>query len=136
MNLARPTPRERNKTTDLAKGYFVVLMVLYHTFNHSTQYQLGFRYLAFLPPSFILITGMMLIKVYATRYSGDVDRRLLHRGLKLILLLSVLNVTPRLMLPSARAKGLGRGYGRDQIASVFLVGDGYGVAFDVLLPIS
>jgi hypothetical protein len=111
-------------------------MVLYHTFNHSTQYQLGFRYLAFLPPTFILITGAMLTKVYGPRYCGDVDRRVLWRGFKLLLLFTTMNLALRLALPSAAGSGVLRGQGWQEVVSVFVVGGGYGVAFDVLLPIA
>ncbi len=137
MSPAESPPRTRLATLDLTKGWLVVLMVLYHTFNYSTQYELGFRYLAFLPPSFILITGMMLTQVYAPRYSrGEaVDRRLLVRGAKLVLLFTALNVALRLTLSSAHSGGLLRASVWDEVVSVFVVGNGYGVAFDVLLPI-
>src|SRR5688572_13891663 len=78
---------------DITKGILVVLMVVYHSLNYTNQYHLGFRYLSFLPPCFILITGFLLSTVYARRYEAG-DRRLVGRlvvrGVKLFTLFTCL----------------------------------------------
>ena len=79
----------------MTKGVLVVAMVIYHSFNYSTDYTLGFKYLPFLPPSFILITGFLISRLY---FKPEVARdltahgRLLLRGFRLLLLFTLLNV--------------------------------------------
>src|ERR1051325_5936996 len=64
----RSTPSTpRIDAIDMVKGVLVVFMVAYHSLNYSTRYQLAFQYMAFLPPSFILITGFLLSHVYSAR---------------------------------------------------------------------
>src|SRR5215813_10557683 len=90
----RRTPRQRIDALDMTKGVLVVAMVVYHSFNYSTDYALGFKYLPFLPPSFILITGFLISRLYftpeAARDSG-VYGRLLLRGFRLLFVFTVLN---------------------------------------------
>ena len=79
----------------MTKGVLVVFMVVYHSLNYTTQYFLAFRYMAFLPPSFILIVGFLLSSVYSVRYQSNdwrLHKRLLQRGLKLVLLFTLLNI--------------------------------------------
>ena len=81
---------------DWLKGALVVFMVIYHALNYSGDYTgWAFRLMAFLPPSFILITGLLLTNNYLARYRGtdpQLHQRLLARGAKLILLFVALNV--------------------------------------------
>ena len=63
MTLA-PATSGRLAAIDLTKGVLVVCMVIYHSLNYSAHRELAFKYLAFLPPSFILITGFLLSHVY------------------------------------------------------------------------
>ena len=41
----------------------VVCMVLYHSLDYSTELYLAFKYMSFLPPSFILITGFLMSRI-------------------------------------------------------------------------
>ena len=50
----------------MTKGVLVMAMVIYHSFNYSTDYTLGFKYLPFLPPSFILIAGFLISRLLLT----------------------------------------------------------------------
>jgi hypothetical protein len=80
---------------DWVKGALVVFMVVYHALGYSRLVGVSFRYLAFLPASFILIAGFLLTNSYLARYSvGDwrLHRRLVVRGFKLIVLFTVLNL--------------------------------------------
>ena len=61
---AAPSARPRIAALDMTKGVLVVAMVIYHSFNYSQDYSLGFRFLPFLPPSFILITGFLIARLY------------------------------------------------------------------------
>ena len=91
----RPGSRTRIEALDMTKGVLVVAMVIYHSFNYSTDYTLGFKYLPFVPPSFILITGFLISRLY---FKPEVARdltahgRLLLRGFRLLLLFTLLNV--------------------------------------------
>src|SRR5213596_2263625 len=85
----RPSSRQRIDALDMTKGVLVVAMVVYHSFNYSTDYTLGFKYLPFLPPSFILITGFLISRLYfEPKPASDpgVHGRLLLRGFRLLLL--------------------------------------------------
>jgi len=121
---------------DLAKGLLVVLMVFYHSLNYSSEYYLAFRYLSFLPPSFIFITGLLISVVYPARYgSGDprISRRLWIRGLKLLLLFTALNIGVQFLQPFPGDALL---HLCQHLDEVYLSGGSRIAAFDVLLPIA
>lgn len=81
---------------DFAKGSLVLIMVLYHWIN----YFIGdgwsyYRYLHFLTPSFILITGFLISNVYFARRNmngGALRMRLVTRGIKLLLIFLCANI--------------------------------------------
>jgi peptidoglycan/LPS O-acetylase OafA/YrhL len=81
---------------DFTKGALVLIMVLYHWMNYFLT--LGwtyYRYLHFLTPSFIFITGFMISNVYLSKYAAAdprLPRRLFTRGLKLMAIFVVLNL--------------------------------------------
>jgi hypothetical protein len=120
---------------DMTKGVLVAFMVLYHSLNYTTQYFLAFRYMAFLPPSFILIVGFLLSSVYSTRYRFNdwrLYKRLLQRGFKLILLFTLLNI----------AALVSRGEITESLQTffrnafdIYAMGAGRFAAFEILLPI-
>jgi hypothetical protein len=126
---------------DLTKGILVILMVAYHSLNYTNEYHLAFRYLSFLPPSFILITGFLIAIVYYPRYArGDktVWSRLLTRGAKLLGLFIVLNIVAQYVRSPVYGQSLSLGvtaFFRNW-HDVFVVGAGPAVAFEVLLPIA
>lgn len=87
--------KERLAALDWLKGALVVFMVIYHSINYAGYSLAAFRLMAFLPPSFILITGFLLTNSYLSRYEATDPRlhhRLLARGAKLVLLFVALNV--------------------------------------------
>lgn len=91
---AAPVKGERIAALDWVKGALVALMVAYHTLNYARF--ASFQYLAFLPPSFIFITGFLLTNNYFARYNvrdWRLHRRLQFRGTKLILLYTLLNLS-------------------------------------------
>jgi len=124
---------------DVVKGLLVLLMVVYHWLNYFIGLQWGgYRYLRFLTPSFIFISGFVVSQGYLRRYpvGSPVFRlRLWRRGLKLLALFTALNVTVeltvggRLHLIDAESAGLAA-----TIAGVFVHGDAR-AAFDVLVSI-
>src|SRR3954471_1262204 len=94
------TPAVRPRSTritalDWTKGALIVCMVVYHAINYSAFRPLAFRYLAFLPPSFIFVAGFLVGQTYASKYDLSRTapyRRLIVRGLKILILFTVFNL--------------------------------------------
>ena len=132
--------RPRIEELDMAKGVLVVLMVVYHTFNYSTDYTLGFKYLPFLPPSFILITGFLIGRLYLRRNTivrSGASMRLLLRGLRLVAIFTLLNLLAQVVgrnKPSGPAGEFGFSF-FDYWFEIYVLGSP-AAAFDVLLPIA
>src|SRR3954470_16391987 len=85
---------------DMTKGVLVIFMVVYHTLNYSTDYTLSFIYLPFLPPSFILITGFLIGRLYLrddNAVTGAILIRLAFRGFRLVAIFTVLNLLAQLV---------------------------------------
>jgi hypothetical protein len=125
----------------MAKGILVILMVVYHSLNYTSQYYLAFRYLSFLPPSFILITGFLISIVYYPRYcarDSNLWIRLLTRGMKLLLLFTILNVVAQYVRSPAYGQSQSIGAIRffQQWHEVFVIGTAQAAVFEVLLPIA
>jgi hypothetical protein len=121
---------------DMTKGVLVVFMVIYHSLNYTTEYYLAFRYMAFLPPSFILIVGFLLSGVYSARYDVRdfrLHQRLIIRGVKLILLFTLLNIAA-LASRGQPLRNLELFFGH--FPEIYLTGAGRFAAFEILLPIS
>ena len=130
---------------DFTKGALVLIMVLYHWINYFYG-PTDNRYLRFLTPSFIFITGFLISNIYLSKYGiadPHLPRRLIQRGLKVFGVFVFLNVT-RLVLvresfPS-QASPVRAPF--RTLFDVYILGSGVGggqakaVAFFVLLPIS
>jgi peptidoglycan/LPS O-acetylase OafA/YrhL len=91
-----PVADHRIASLDFSKGVLVLLMVVYHWLNYFIGLQWeGYKYLRFLTPAFVFISGFVVSRVYLERYSFDdprLRRRLIRRGLKLLALFLSLNV--------------------------------------------
>jgi hypothetical protein len=128
----------RNAEIDFVKGFLVLVMVFYHWANYFMAGRFDFRYLRFLTPSFIFITGFLISNVYMPRYGigdGRSAKRLAERGLKLLLIFASLNAFIRLAAGSGQLS-------IQTVARVFIVGDVSivgtmkGMSFYILVPIS
>jgi len=123
---------------DMTKGVLVLLMVVYHSFNYSTDYTLGFKYLPFLPSSFILITGF-LISYLSMRTDADRSRNPLRmplRGLRLVLIFTLLNLAGEAIgRHKLNVDPEGIGYVFDHWFDIYITGNAH-AAFVVLLPIA
>jgi peptidoglycan/LPS O-acetylase OafA/YrhL len=86
---------------DSTKGILVLTMVLYHWMNYFVPVNPSvYRYLRFLTPSFIFITGFLISYVYLKREkasSQGIPKRLVIRGLKLLAIVLALNIGPVLL---------------------------------------
>ena len=132
--------RPRIEALDMTKGVLVMAMVVYHSFNYSTDYTLGFKYLPFLPPSFILITGFLISRLYFTPEAFRDRRvygRLFFRGFRLLLLFTLLNVLTQIAgRHKAVATPQGLSYLFDDWYEIYVIGGGHYAAFSILLPIA
>lgn len=126
---------------DFTKGMLVLVMVLYHWLNYFIGPE-GFfyRYLSFLPPSFICITGFLVTHVYLPQerfQNTGPARRLLVRGLKIFGILLILNLGARTIISG----GFGiwsDGFSLQTITTFLLTGNlphRKVLAFFILLPI-
>jgi peptidoglycan/LPS O-acetylase OafA/YrhL len=93
---------------DLIKGALVVLMVLYHWLNYfGGSHSYYYRYLRFITPSFIFITGFLIsVRYLAGQQSNrpDIALRLAHRSVKLLALFIVLNIGVSFVVTSGNDK--------------------------------
>src|SRR5688500_8201770 len=84
--VAADTTRESTRVAslDFVKGTLVLVMVLYHWLNYFVGLEWGgYKYLRFLTPGFVFITGYLISHVYLARFSFDdpgLRRRLWRRG--------------------------------------------------------
>jgi len=139
INYRRPGA-PRLAALDITKGALVVCMVIYHSLNYSTDRELGFEFLAFLPPSFILVTGFLLSNVYIARYSLSdlrLHARLFKRGVKLLILFTTLNVLVQLFVAHGlRGHMPGLAVFWSHWYDTYVSGNGRLAVFEVLLPIA
>ena len=144
--VAKPTQAARVPALDFTKGALVLIMVLYHWIN----YFIGpdwpyYRYLRFLTPSFIFISGFLISNVYFSKYNAADVRlrmRLFTRGLKLLALFILLNLARSLLLPRLSTGSVTASqFDLVNVVAVYVVGNtlvptGKVVAFYILVPIS
>ncbi len=145
--MAASSPKvQRISALDFTKGALVLIMVLYHWINYFIGPQWAYyRYLRFLTPSFIFVTGFMISHVYLSKYKAGDPRlswRLFTRGLKLLAIFLVLNLARIYTVPV-----LGTGvvpHNLLDIGNIFIVfvsGNipvvgGKLISFSILVPIS
>jgi len=130
---------------DFTKGALVLIMVLYHWMNYFYGPHDN-RYLRFLTPSFIFITGFLISNVYFRKYGisdPQLPKRLLQRALKILGVFALLNVTRSLLMQGGfLGSGLDAPWSSSNLIDAYLMGTGSGdgqakaVAFFVLVPIS
>ncbi len=143
---AKPATTARIQALDFTKGVLVLFMVLYHWLNYFIgTTNLDYRYLRFLTPSFIFITGFLISHVYLSRHKASdpgVSKRLFTRGAKLLLMFIALNVAREiLMSKSSNGTILLYQLSVGNLRDIFVVGNvpvaaGKIVAFSILIPIS
>jgi len=130
-----PAASGRVAALDFTKGALVVIMVVYHWLNYFISVQgTGYRYLRFLTPSFIFITGFFVSYVYLRKYRvGELrlSKRLLDRGVKLAAVFVALNLIIGLSVRTTNSSPL-----TDWHLYVYGMSASGKAAFSVLLPIS
>jgi hypothetical protein len=139
-------PTSRITALDFTKGTLVLFMVLYHWLNYFVWPDGDYRYLRFLTPSFIFITGFLISNVYLARYDiadRRVPVRLVQRGLKLLAVFVCLNLAIGLLLAdSYNGQILSGQLSLRNIVAIYVTGNvgvagnGKAAAFFILVPIS
>jgi len=135
---------KRNPALDFTKGALVLIMVLYHWMNYFYGPHDN-RYLRFLTPSFICITGFLISNIYLSKYKisdPKLPKRLLERGVKILGVFFVLNIMRILLVLVAFTQHTGSEPSPlSNLVDVYIIGSGVGggqskaVAFFVLIPI-
>jgi peptidoglycan/LPS O-acetylase OafA/YrhL len=136
----------RVTSLDFTKGALVLVMVLYHWLNYFVSPEGDFyRYLRFLTPSFIFITGFLISHVYLAnpaKMRRNTPARLMQRGLKVLALFIVLNAVRAFLIPDPRAGEMAANtWTAADLVPIFLTGHVVGIngkasAFNILVPIS
>jgi len=132
---------------DFTKGILVLFMVLYHWLNYfyGPQGEI-YKYLRFLTPSFIFITGFLISHVHFAKYgvgSPKLSARLSVRGIKLLAVFVALNIVVSFVVPSSFVRDMSSGQAAlKNLGTIFLTGgisnsaSGKIAAFAILAPIS
>lgn len=132
---------------DFTKGVLVLVMVLYHWLNYFIATEGDFyRYLRFVTPSFIFVTGFLISNVFISKYEisdWKLPKRLIQRGLKILGVFIFLNmVLSFLVRESYSGKLLFDPLSIESIiaiyvtGNVYIVGIGKAAVFHILVPIS
>jgi len=140
-------PTSRIAALDFTKGALVLFMVLYHWLNYFVAPEGDmYRYLRFLTPSFIFITGFLISNVYLARYQiadRRVPVRLMQRGLKLLAVFVCLNVAIGLLFAdSYNGRILFWQLSLRNLVAIYMTGNVWvaenakAAAFYILIPIS
>lgn len=136
---------DRIPALDFTKGALVLIMVLYHWINYFCGPQ-DQRYLRFLTPSFIFISGFIISNIYISKYGiadPQLPKRLIQRGLKILGVFALLNLTRLLFVPGRfQEQASSPRSWMGSFADIYILGSGVGggqakaVAFFILVPIS
>jgi peptidoglycan/LPS O-acetylase OafA/YrhL len=138
---------QRNPALDFTKGALVLFMVLYHWLEYFVSTTGDFyRYIRFVTPSFIFITGFLISNVYLSKYEISdprLPKRLLQRGLKILGIFVALNVIISLLFSQSYAgRILFTSFSVSNLVAIYVTGNtviggsGKVAAFYVLVPIS
>jgi len=122
-------------------------MVLYHWLNYFGSPDTDFRYLRFVTPSFIFITGFLISNVYLSKYQvtdSRLPKRLVQRGLKILGIFVFLNVIISLLFQESYNNGkiLFGDVSIRNLVAIYVTGNtsvarnAKAAAFSILVPIS
>lgn len=131
----------RDLNLDFVKGFLVFAMIIYHTFNYfSTAGYLATQYVRFSTGAFIFISGFLVATYYKKKYNFNkkaVCKRLIIRGIKLLLIFLVINLLiSAIGLESHKNIHYDLDRFLDNLGTVFLTGNTNLFVFPILVPIS
>jgi len=129
---------------DFTKGALVLIMVLYHWIDYFCG-PYDNRYLRFLTPSFIFISGFIISNVYISKYGisdPQLPKRLIQRGLKILAVFVALNAIRFLLVPGRfQGQATSAHSWLRSFVNIYVMGSDVGggeaksVAFSILIPI-
>lgn len=129
----------RNTALDFVKGVLVLSMVLYHSLNYFMNNSILFRYLRFIAPGFIFISGFMVTNVLYLKYGAhfrSLSSRLVSKGIKLVAIFTCLNIVINFAFNSNYGgRELGIRFFFQNALSIYYFGIDKMAAFGILLPI-
>ncbi|HTY84385.1 MAG TPA: hypothetical protein VMB19_09205 [Silvibacterium sp.] len=136
---------KRIPALDFVKGALVLIMVLYHWINYFFGASDN-RYLRFLTPSFIFITGFLISNIYLSKYgiaNPHLPRRLLQRGIKILAVFAGLNLARTAVFPHTYgSQMLAEHSSIRSLVDIYVIGSNLGggqgkaIAFFILVPIA
>jgi len=133
--------RERDCAVDFVKGVLVEVMILFHVMNYfiGTEHVV-LKYLDFVTGGFVFITGYVISAFSVAKYgssSFQLYRRLLLRGVKMVMLFTLVNVAINLVIErNYNNVELGIGRFLENTFSIYIIGYKQLAAFEILLPIA
>ena len=132
---------DRDLNLDFVKGFLVISMVIYHTFNYFTT--VGYsatQYVRYSTGAFIFISGYLVATYYKNKFylnKKDVCKRLIIRGLKLLLIFLVINLIISLIgLESHKKIYYDLNRFLNNLNTVLISGNTNLFIFPILVPIS
>jgi hypothetical protein len=134
-------PIVRDPSLDLVKGVLVMGMVVYHAMNiFSTVGPDGYVYVRFISSSFILMSGYIVARFHQAQFNADwrgTSRRLIVRGLKLLVLFTLLNLLINLTgIGNPNKVQIGIQFYIRSFFEVYVLGELGRTSFQILLPIA
>ena len=137
---SQPVECGRDQALDFTKGALVVLMVFYHWINYFISTDgMVYRYIRFITPSFIFITGFLVARVYLAKFNKTdllVQKRLFQRGVKLLALFTALNLAATLVVSNSYHGSEGVELFFKSASAIYGSGNGGIAVFQILVPIS
>jgi len=126
---------------DAVKGVLVLLMVVYHVMSiASTADVEAFRYIRFISGSFVFLSGFIVARFIDAAFDRDPGAtafRLLARGLKIVLIFTVLNALIQISgFGNVSKRTAGFQALIENAATIYATGDNRMASFVVLLPIA
>jgi peptidoglycan/LPS O-acetylase OafA/YrhL len=139
MHSAQGTSRDL--PLDFVKGMLVIVMVIYHVMNiFSTASAEAYGYIRFVSGSFIFISGYIISTFYEQKFQKDrigTSERLVARGLKLLLIFTILNILIHLTgFGNPDKTEIGMQKYLNNLLTIYILGDSRYASFQILIPIS
>jgi fucose 4-O-acetylase-like acetyltransferase len=133
--------KQRDRYFDVLKGFLVLVMVAHHTLEYfEGRYFPLIRYVDFVTGGFVFAAGFLPSFLLHSKPSSDgfrTARRLLTRGVKLLLVFVAVNILIGLIFgQTPRGKSFGAEVIAANLSTVFLGGDKSLAAFVILVPIA
>src|ERR1700683_2623980 len=131
----------RNRTLDVVKGAVVIAMAVHHSINYFPSPFLSTKYVHFVSGAFpflagFIVTNVILGKAGQSDCGKIIGRRMVFRGMRLIVLCGILNVLLASSLGHLAKFGriVGTGYS-EYLLKLFCNGNYREVSFSLLIPI-